>query len=310
VLLDAEVEHNRSMHRRSPPATTPMGRARRPRPLVSALVAGIALVVGACGSGNDDATVTDADVRPFSEVQAGEFVFEPDPLDPARGIFRVETTEAMICAIVWGETDQLGRFNNALSMNGTGITEHDVVLPDVEPGRAYHFIVQGTTADGTLYRSPPATFEIPVLDREDTASPTASADVGENLALDATVVEVSSEFSASFAGALAIDGDLATEWSTAGDGDDGSITIDLGAPQDIAGVEFVTRSMADGSAVTSTFTVRVDDGEPLGPFPAASPATSRITPLELSGQAVRFDVEQSSGGNVGAVEIRVFGPSR
>ena len=88
----------------------------------------------------------------------------------------------------------------------------------------------------------------------------------------ATVVDVSSEFSAGFAAELAVDGDLATEWSTSGDGDDGSITIDLGAARDIAGIEFVTRSMADGTAITSTFTVRVDDGDPLGPFPAAGVA--------------------------------------
>jgi hypothetical protein len=72
------------------------------------------------------------------------------------------------------------------------------------------------------------------------------------MALDAVVVEPSSEFSDRFAGALAIDDDLATEWSTAGDGDDGSITLDLGAPRRAVAVEFVTRSMADGSAITST----------------------------------------------------------
>jgi hypothetical protein len=274
------------------------------------MVATVGLVLGACGSSDDDAAVTATEVRPFAEVQATGFVFDADPLDPTRGIFRVETTEPMICAIVWGETDQLGRFNNSLSMNGTGIIEHDVALPDIEPGRRYHFIVQGTTAAGTLYRSAPATFTIPALDSEDSASPTAAVEVGENLALSATVVEVSSEFSTGFAGMLAIDDDLTTEWSTAGDGDDGSITIDLGTSQDIAGVEFVSRSMADGSAITSTFAVHVDGGEPLGPFPAASPATSRIGQLDVNGRVVRFDVEQSSGGNVGAVEIRVYGPAR
>ena len=40
----------------------------------------------------------------------------------------------MICAIVWGEDDSFGRFNNSQSMNGTGIVDHDVVLPEVEPG--------------------------------------------------------------------------------------------------------------------------------------------------------------------------------
>jgi hypothetical protein len=278
------------------------GRAIRALHLVAVLV------LAACGSnGTDDGK--DVEVRSFSEVQAGDFVFESDALDPTNGIFRVETTEPMICAIVWGETDALGRFNNSLAMNGTGITDHDVRLPGAETGRTYHFVVQGTTADGTLYRSEPGTFTIPEGDAAPAQEGT-EIDVGDNLALDASVVATSSEFSDAFAGAFSIDGDLATEWSTAGDGDDGSITLDLGASRPLAAVEFVTRSMADGSAVTSTFTVSVDGADPLGPFPAASPATSRRAPLDVTGQTLRFDVVDSTGGNVGAAEIRVYAPPR
>ena len=265
------------------------------------------LLVAACGGDEDGSTSAGGEVRPFSEVQAGDFVFEADAVDPTNGIFRVETTEPMICAIVWGETEALGRFNNSLSMNGTGITDHDVRLPGAEAGRAYHFVVQGTTADGTLYRSAPGTFTIPAAD---VAPPSEgpAIDVGGNLATDAVVVDTSSEFSDSFAGAFAIDGDLATEWSTAGDGDDGSITLDLGAAQGIVAVDFVTRSMADGSAVTSTFTVSVDGAAAVGPFPASSPATRRLAQLEVTGRLLQFDVAESTGGNVGAVEIRVFAP--
>ncbi len=267
-----------------------------------------ALVVAACGGGDDGPSGSaSVEVRPFSEVQATDFAFEADAIDPANGIFRVETSEPMICAIVWGETDALGRFNNSLAMEGTGITDHDVRLPGAEPGRTYHFVVQGTTADGTLYRSEPDTFTIPEGDEADTEEG-PSIDVGANLALDATVVETSSEFSDAFAGALAIDDDLTTEWSTADDGDDGSITLDLGTSQAIVAVEFVTRSMADGSATTSTFTVSVDGGAAAGPFAASSPATTRLAPLDVTGQVLRFDVDDSTGGNVGAAEIRVYAP--
>jgi len=70
-------------------------------------------------------------------------------------------------------------------MNGTGIEQHDVVLPDVEAGVEYRYVVQGTTADGTLYRSDVGLFRI------DAAAPAATVvDRGENLALDASVVEV------------------------------------------------------------------------------------------------------------------------
>ena len=79
----------------------------------------------------------------------------------------------------------------------------------------------GTTADGTLYRSDVGTFRF-----EGATPPTAptSAAPGDNAAPEATVVGVSSEFAPGFGAANAIDGDLATEWSTTGDGDDGSIS--------------------------------------------------------------------------------------
>jgi hypothetical protein len=208
----------------------------------------------------------------------------------------------MICAIVWGEDETFGRLNNSLSMNGTGIEQHDVVLPDVTVGVEYRYVVQGTTADGTLYRSSVGSFSI---DRA--AAPASTADHGENFALGATVVDVSSEFSDSFGGELAVDGDTSTEWSTRGDGDDGFITLDLGAEHDLTGVEFVTRSMADGTARTTSFTVRVDGGEPAGPFEASTVAEPHVAELDATGRQVRIDVEVSTGGNVGAVEIRVFG---
>ncbi len=264
-------------------------------------VAVVVLVAASCGGGDDSVSVL-----PFEEVQATEFVFEADPFDPGRGIFRVVTTEPMICAIVWGETEALGNFNNSLAMNGTGIIDHDVVLPGAESGQTYFFRVQGSTADGQLYQSELATFTIPEVDAA--AVPDApSVDVGANLAPGATVVDVSSEFSDAFAGALAIDDDNATEWATSGDGSDGYLVLDLGAPQPLAGVEFVTRSMADGSAVTTTYTVQVDDGEVLGPFDASTLAAPAVQALDVTGQVVRFDVTDSTGGNTGAVEVRVFG---
>jgi hypothetical protein len=271
------------------------------RRLGLALVAVVTLAVAACGGGDGD-----PDVRAFSQVQDGDLAFEPDPTDPTRGIFRVSTTEPMICAIVWGEDESYGRFNNSLAMNGSGIVDHDVVLPDVEPGTEYHFVVQGTTADGTLYRSEPGTFTIDRLDAGEATLP--DIELGPNVALDADVIDVSSEFSDDFAAAHAFDDDPSTEWSTRGDGDGAFVAIDLGEERDIVAVEFVTRSMADGSAVTEHFSVSVDRGEPAGPFPAGTVASRQVSELTTTGREVRFAVEASTGGNVGAVEIRLFGP--
>jgi len=286
------------------PSTTRL-RGQRTRHRVAAAAFSLALFATACSSGQSSSTETSTEVRDFAEVQADDFVFEADPTDPERAIFRVTTTEPMICAIVWGETEELGNFNNSLAMNGTGIVDHDVFLPGAVPGETYFFRVQGSTADGTLYTSESATFTVP----DDGSTPTATDDVarGPNLALDATIVDVSSEFNDSFAAVNAIDDSGTSEWSSAGDGDDASITIDLGASRDIAGVEYITRSMLDGTAIAETFTVTIDDGEVLGPFPAGTPAEPNFAAFDSSGQVVRFDVDTSTGGNVGAVEVRIIG---
>jgi hypothetical protein len=268
------------------------------------VLAGTVLLVAACAGESGDGALG-GEVAPFADIQASELSFEADPGNPERGIFRVETTEPAICAIVWGETEALGNFNNSLSMNGTGITSHDVFLPGAIPGRTYFFQVQGSTADGTLYRSPTETFTIPA-----SGEPAAdgSVDPRDNLAFGARVVDVSSEFSDSFAGGLAIDDSGTTEWSSDGDGDDAFITLDLGAARQIAAVEFLTRSMLDGSATTETFTVTLDDGRVLGPFPAGSPGDPRPAPVDDTARIVRFDVDSSTGGNTGAVEVRVLAP--
>jgi F5/8 type C domain len=272
---------------------------RPPRALLFLATAFLLTVAGCSASGSSSPSTA---VRPFAKVQASKVAFERDPSDPSRGIFRVTTTERMICAIVWGKTDSFGRFNNSLSMNGTGIRQHDVRLPHVEAGVAYRYVIQGTTADGTLYRSKIATFSIGAAK---TTQP--EPDHGPNLARSADVVDVSSEFSTAFAATNAVDGDASTEWASRGDGDQAFITIDLGTSRQISGVEFLTRSMADGSSITDTFTVSVDGGTPAGPFPAGTVATPRFAPLDTTGQRLRFDIATSSGGNVGAVEIRVFG---
>lgn len=278
--------------------------ARWPRVVVLAVAA---LVTTACSGpfSPSSGSASDVQVRPFTEIQDGPVSFEADPLDPNAGIFRVTTTEPAICAIVWGETEHLGRFNNSLAMNGTGIIQHDVELPDLEPGREYVYVLQGTTADGTLYRGEVSTFTIPAS--TPAQDPGEEVDRGPNLALEATVASVSSEFNDAFAAANAIDGDLSTEWSSSAEGDGASLTLDLGQRTDITGVAFLTRSMADGSAITETFTVALDDGQELGPFPAGSPATSRVADVAVTSRELTFRVATSTGGNVGAVEIQVFG---
>ena len=150
-------------------------------------------------------------------------------------------------------------------------------------------------ADGTLYQSDTLEFTTPV----------SSATERTNLAPGGTIADVSSEYSDSYRAANAIDGSLATEWSSRGDGDDAFITVDLGAPVAVTGVGFRSREMADGTSITTSFTVTVDDAETFGPF-ASGPGLS-VADLMVTGQVFRIDVATSTGGNTGAVEIEIYG---
>ena len=116
---------------------------------------------------------------------------------------------------------------------------------------------------------------------------------------------MSSEFSADFRADAAVDGNPATEWSSAGDGDDASITLDLGRSVSVVGIALRSRSMSDGTSVVETFTVTVDDGETYGPFEAGT--AGAVAAVEFTGQVLRIDADRTSGGNTGAAEIEVYG---
>ena len=152
------------------------------------------------------------------------------------------------------------------------------------------------TAAGTIYRSEPLTFTTP---------PATNSPFGTNIATGGTVTASSSEFSAAFAATNAIDGDLGTEWSTAGDGDSAFIEIDLGNTYTVSAIAFRTRQMTDGTAIINTYTVTID-GETLGPYPTGT-QPEPIDPA-VTGRIIRIDADQTSGGNTGATEIEIYTP--
>ena len=259
------------------------------QPTRSTLMLVLAMVfVAGCGAG-------ESQVADFSEIAATEVTFTFDPSATTARLV-VETTIPVVCAVAYGETEDLGALATDQDMAGGGHQDHGPILSGLSPETTYFYRLQGAAADGTLYQSELLTF----------TTPTASeAEAGANMALSATVIDVSSEFSDAFAAGNAIDGNPATEWSSRGDGDDASITIDLGAEADVTGIRFVTREMGDGSSITTTYTVTVDDGDQLGPFDAGT--SLPLVAVEFHGRVLRFDVDTSTGGNTGAVEIEVFG---
>lgn len=250
------------------------------------VVAAVVLLVAACGSEPGEAVLA------FEEIAVAGPEVTLDPSGTAASI-TVDTSIDAVCAVSYGEDGPSGRIATDREMDPGGHTAHRVTLTGLVPGTEYQFRLQGVGADGGLYRSDGYTFRTP--------EPPPSA-WGENVAAGAEVIDVSSEFSATFAAVNAVDGDLGTEWSTAGDGDDAYIVLDLGRQVEVAAVRFRTRQMGDGTAITETFVVATDDGvrsQPLraGPEPVA---------VELSGRVLRFEVVESTGGNTGAVEIEVY----
>ncbi len=218
-------------------------------------------------------------------------VITPDP-GGRSAVLQVDTSVDVACSVIYGEDTSFGLIAVDNDMDGGAHADHQPVLAGLSPDTEYHYRLQGTAPDGSLYVSEVMTFRTP---SEPVGGPL-------NLALDAAVTGVSSEWSEAFAASNAFDGDATTEWSSRGDGNDAWVEIDLGSPQPISEVVFRTRSMSDGSAITESFSLTAD-GQTYGPFPVDEPS-----PVDVVAQVLRFDVDVSTGGNTGAVEILVFQP--
>ena len=241
------------------------------------------------------ASVSAAEVRDFEEIAASEIVVDPDPSGRAATL-EVETTVDAACSVVYGTDKTFGRIAVDADMDGGAHADHRPVLGGLEPDTTYLYRLQGTATDGTLYVSEVMTFSTP-----------PAPEGPENIARGATVTGVSSEWSDAFGAANAFDGDPATEWSSRDDGDEAWVEIDLGSPRAIGEVIFQTRSMSDGSATTESYTLTAD-GIEYGPFTVDEPI-GELQDLEVEAQVLRFDVQASSGGNTGAIEIIVLAPA-
>jgi len=262
------------------------------RPLVA--VAALCLGVTACGG--NIATANSTTIRPFGLVEVGKTRLQV-AADGRSAIVQLQTNPATVCAIAYGTTASLGSIADDPDMGGTAITRHTVVLAGLAPGATYRFRLTATDAQGTVFQ----TRELGTF-----TTPRNGGAPGPDIATGAKVVSVSSQWSSAYKAANAIDGNLSTEWSSAGDGNRAFITIDLGREREIAGVAFITREMSDGSATTRTFAVIVDGRRRYGPFPAGNVVDQRIARVSFTGRRLRFDVVTSTGGNTGAAEIEVF----
>ena len=252
--------------------------------------AGAALLIAGCSGSDGEGS---AQIEPIESILATDIEIDVDPSGTAATL-NVDTNIPVACAVIYGTDNTYGSIAVDNDMQGGAHHDHGPLLTGLQPDTEYQYILQGSDAAGTIYRSDSRTFRTP---------PASDTGLGTNIAPTSTISAASSEFSDTFAAGNAIDGDLATEWSTAGDGDDAWIEIDLGQTQDIIAVAFRTRQMTDGTAITNTFTITID-GQAHGPYPTGTDPA--ILDAPNSGRIVRIDANETTGGNTGATEIEIY----
>ncbi len=257
----------------------------------STLGVALALIAAGCAGGSS----TDQLVQAIEPILSSEIVITADASATTANL-EVDTNIPVSCAVIYGTDDSFGQIAVDSDMQGGAHEDHGPLLTGLTPDTEYQYILQGSDANGNIYRSDTLTFTTP------SATDTG---LGTNIAPSGTAT-ASSEFSGQFGAQLAIDADPGSEWSTAGDGDDAWIEIELPEEQSISSVAFRTRQMNDGTAITETFTVTID-GTVLGPFPAGD--TEAIFDAPVTGRVVRFDADQTTGGNTGATEIEIYADS-
>jgi hypothetical protein len=270
----------------------------------------LGLLLMACQPAATSMSVPEVSTGVTSEIQSLEDVTAGEPpqivdITDADAVLIFESSIPLACSVVYGTTPDYGQIAVDQDMNGGAHTDHHPLLLGLEPDSEYHYRVQGTAADGTLYVGEDGTFRtLPA--QETTEVNLASLQAG------ARVVAASSNFGGAandgtWGANSAIDGNRGTAWSSNGDGNDAFIEIELAEPAQVYAVEVWTRSMSDGTAQVLAFTLTTDRGDVLGPFELADAAEPYRFDIDVVTHSLRLDVVDSSGGNTGLVEFAVYG---
>jgi hypothetical protein len=271
----------------------------------SSLILFAIIFAGCLGSSSQN--TGDVNIRPLEDILvSGPEFTEATPRSVT--VF-IDTQIPVVCAVVYGTSISYGELATDTDMTGGGHVNHHPLLSGLQPDTEYHIRLQGVGADGTLYRSRDYTFSTPSADESTMTSPE-----GVNLALQSSgtrISDVSSNFGGSGIDGVwgannAIDGDIGTEWSSDGDGDDAFIELDFPQKTRVTAVGLMTRTMGNSAQINS-FAIVSEVGQRLGPLHLPDAGGVHYFQTDFTAKRLRFEVAKSSGGNTGAVEIEVYG---
>lgn len=269
----------------------------------TAIAAFILLLVVAACSPNPDAEST-SNIRPLEEVYTSG---PPEMTDitASDAVLRFDSSRPLACSVIYGETTSYGMIAVDQDMGGGAHSDHHPILTGLEPDTEYHYRLQGTAPDGTLYISEDMIFRTPAQE--------ATSEVNlASLEAGASVISVSSNYGGAtneepWGANSAIDGDRASAWSSNGDGNDAFIEIRLAQPAHLHAVEIWTRTMSNNTAQIFSFTLITDTGEVLGPFNLDDAEQSYRFEIDSVANSLRLDVVDSNGGNTGLIEFAAYG---
>lgn len=261
--------------------------------------------LGWCAACNDD--VASSVARQPIPV---EFLhLRVEELSATRAVVRFDTSRPTSCQAEFGTAvDDLDRSATDPDMaEGELSLDHEVPLEDLLGETTYHWRAVAVDAAGESHISETQSFTTPPnLDTNDWVN-VALASQGTRIAGKSSNWAGGADES-SFGALNAIDGQMASEWSSDGDGDAAWIELELGQPRSLVGFGFRSRMMTDGSSIVTSTELLVDGETRLGPF--ATPEHTRVYRFDfaapLAATRVRVQVRSSTGGNTGAREIQLF----
>ena len=228
-----------------------------------------------------------------------------------RAVIRFETSREASCHVLFGRApDALDSSATDPDMKpGTYLTTHEVPLEDLPPQTTLHFVAVATDPKEVEFRSDPGQL---------TTSAGVPVDSLTNVALlqaGTVVTAVSSNFAAgtnasTWGANNAIDGQMATEWSTNMDGDNAFLEADLGTSRDVQFIGYRSRKMSDGTSIVRKFELRVNDQLTLGPYDTPDPDVRYVIELAspVTMRTVRMTAIETTGGNTGLKELQLFVP--